>query len=176
MPKLGRTVSGGDLDLKPYQDRITEAADYQTRLKALQAGFTTVNAERRARVQGMVPATLDGESLYVLLDGIAQAHSGVLANIETAPEGKRISADGRRPIRVTASIRNADYQSIKLILTDLERSARVIDVQSVIFAAGTKSYGIVFRAYSFDSDRLHTAPAEDPASGTAGSGTDQPAQ
>jgi len=174
MPKLGRTVTGGDLDLKPYQDRITEAAAYQTQLKTLQASFTTVNAERRARVQGMVPDDLDSESLYVLLDSIAQAHNGVLANIETSPEPKRITPDGRRAIRVTASIRNADYQSIKLILTELERSSRVIDVQSVVFTAGTKTYGLVFRAYSFDEDRLHSEPLPDVLPGVAG-GVEQPA-
>lgn len=172
MPKLGRTVAGGDLDLKPYQDRIAEAAAYQTQLKGYQTAFASVNAERRARVQDVVPDSLDGESLYVLLDTITQAHGGVLASIETSPDTKRITDSGRRAVRATASIRNADYQSIKLILTDLERASRVIDVQSVVFTAGTKTYGIVFRAYSFDPERLRTAPYAEPPSGTAGSVTD----
>ncbi len=174
MPKLGRTVSGGDLDLKPYQDRIAEAAAYQTRLKTLQSDYASVNAERRARVQEIVPDRLDAESLYVLLDGITQAHGGVLGNIDTSPDTKRIAANGRRAVRATVSIRNVDYQGLKLILTDLERSTRVMDVQSVVFTPGSKTYGIVFRAYAFDPERLRTAPfAEGASAGAAAGAPDQ---
>ncbi len=174
IPKLGRTVSGGDLDLKPYHDRISETAAYQAQLKEMKGAYDTVNAERRARVQGIVPDALDGESLYVLLDSVVQAHGGVLASIETAPDAKKITVSGRRAIRVTASVRNTDYQGIKLILTDLERATRVLDVQSVVFASGTKQYGIVFRAYSFDQDRLRSQPTADTAGSS--SGTDQSVQ
>jgi hypothetical protein len=154
LPKLGRLVKGGELDLTAYEDRINETQGYLDGLKSTVAAFNKVNPERRARVQNMVPVTADAPGLYVQIDAIARAHDMVLVSVDALPDDKPPTATGRQGVRVTIDVAGGTYQQMKLFLTDLERSERILDVQDVVFTPSSASYGLVLHAYYFDAEKV----------------------
>lgn len=168
MPKLGRLVEGGELDLSAYETRLAETQAYADSLKGVVSSYQSVNAERRGRVLNMVPTTHDTPGLYVQMDAIARAHGLVLVSIDAVPDEKSTSAAGRKTIRVAINVAGATYQQFKLFLSDVERAERILDVQAVIFTPSSGNYGLVLRAYSLDPLVLQpgAAPA-DPAAAAA---------
>lgn len=151
LPKLGRLVKGGELDLSSYEDRISETRSYLDSLKGVVTNFNKVNPDRRSRVQNMVPVSPDAPGLYVQLDAIARAHDMVLVSVDALPDEKSSSPAGRKNVRVTVNIAGGTYQQMKLLLADIERSERILDVQAVIFTPSSASYGLVLKAYYFDA-------------------------
>lgn len=154
MPKLGRLVPGGELDLTAYESRVAETQSYQNELKSVAAAYQAVNPDRRDRVRNMVTLTPDVPGLYVQLAAIAAAHDLILVSIDAIPDEKSSTPAGRKSVRVTLNIAGGTYQQFKLFLADLERSERVLDVQSVIFTPASGSFGVVLRAYSLDQVRV----------------------
>lgn len=154
MPKLGRLVPGGELDLSAYETRIAETKAYQGELKSVVDAYQAVNPDRRDRVRNMVTLTPDVPGLYVQLDAIARAHDLVLVSIDAIPDEKTATPAGRQSVRVTLNIAGGTYQQFKLFLADIERSERIFDVQSVIFTPASGSFGVALRAYSLDVVRV----------------------
>lgn len=170
MPKLGRLVSGGELDLSVYEARLAETQTYADSLKAAVTAYETVNPDRRSRVLNMVPVTPDAPGLYVQVDAIARAHGLVLVSIDAVPDEKSTTPAGRKTVRVAINVAGATYQQFKLFLSDLERSERVLDVQAVIFTPSSGNYGMVLRAYSLDQQKIlqpETAVPVDPSAPAA---------
>ncbi len=154
MPKLGRLVPGGELDLSAYETRVADTKAYQSELASVVSAYQAVNPDRRDRVRNMVTLTPDVPGLYVQLDAIARAHDLILVSIDAIPDEKSSTPAGRKSVRVTLNIAGGTYQQFKLFLADLERSERVLDVQSVIFTPASGSFGVVLRAYSLDQVRV----------------------
>lgn len=172
MPKLGRLVSGGELDLTVYETRLAETQAYADSLKAVVAAYGSVNPDRRSRVLNIVPVTPDTPGLYVQVDAIARAHGLVLVSIDAVPDEKSTTLAGRKTVRVAINVAGATYQQFKLFLSDLERSERVLDVQAVIFTPASGNYGLVLRAYSLDQQKILQPEAALPADGTAPAAAD----
>src|SRR5688572_33106670 len=80
MPKLGRLVKGGELDLSVYETRLSETQAYADSLKSVGTAYQAVNPDRRSRVLNMVPVTPDTPGLYVQVDTIARTHGLVLVS------------------------------------------------------------------------------------------------
>src|SRR5512142_2547362 len=120
MPKLGRLVPGGELDLSAYETRIAETQSYQNELKSVTAAFQAVNPDRRDRVRTMVTLTPDVPGLYVQLAAIAAAHDLILVSIDAIPDEKSSTPAGRQSVRVTLNIAGGTYQQFKLFLADIE--------------------------------------------------------
>lgn len=154
MPKLGRLVPGGELDLSAYEARVAETQSYQNDLKSVATAYQAVNPDRRDRVRNMVTLTPDVPGLYVQLAAIASAHDLILVSIDAIPDDKSSTPAGRKSVRVTLNIAGGTYQQFKLFLADIERSERILDVQSVIFTPASGSFGVVLRAYSLDQVRV----------------------
>lgn len=151
LPKLGRLVKGGELDLSAYEERITETQGYLDGLKGTVATFNKVNPERRSRVQNMVPTSPDAPGLYVTIDAIARAHDMVLVSVDALPDDRPTTLAGRKSVRITVNVAGGTYQQMKLFLSDLERSERVLDVQDVIFTPSSGTYGLVLHASYYDA-------------------------
>lgn len=152
LPKLGRLVKGGELDLSAYDDRIAETQSYLDGLKVTVGAFNKVNPERRGRVQNIVPTAPDAPGLYVQIDAIARAHDMVLVSVDALPNDKPPTLAGRKGVRVTLNVAGGTYQQMKLFLMDIERSERILDVQDVVFTPASASYGLVLHAYYYDAE------------------------
>lgn len=147
VPRLGRMVPGGGLDLAPYERRAAEARQYLDAVAAEQASFQQLNAQRKASVQNAIPARADSPGLYVTMDALATAHGMVLTSIDASENDKVATAAGRHPITVNARIEGATYPQFKRFLADLERSERLLDVVSVMFVPGSGAYDLTLRSY-----------------------------
>jgi Tfp pilus assembly protein PilO len=171
MPKLGRLVSGGELDLAVYEIRLSETKAYADSLKSVVTSYQSVNPDRRSRVLNMVPVTPDAPGLYVQVDTIARTHGLVLVSIDAVPDEKSSTPAGRKTVRVAINVAGATYQQFKLFLADIERSERVLDVQAVIFTPSSGNYGLVLRAYSLDQMKIlqpaEAVPVVDPTAAPA---------
>lgn len=162
IPKLGRMVPGGDLDVAPYQRRVDEAVQYQAKVKAMQQDYAAVDAGRRAKVQAMVPMTSETQSLYILFDTLVTSSGGVLTSVDTVPNTEMVNPDGRYEVVGNVNLRGMDYEQFKRFLAALERTERIIDVSSVSLGSSEGSYSLPFRAYGFAEKRLTEIPIANP--------------
>mgnify|MGYP001573743746 CR=1 FL=1 len=168
MPKIGRLVKGGELDLSAYDGRIAETGSYANDLKAALTAYQGINPDRRGRVSNMVPVTADVPGLFVQIDALARAHDMVLVSIDAIPDEKSTSPAGRKTVRIALNVAGGTYQQFKIFLADLERSERILDAQAIIFTPTSGSYGMVVRAYFLDAATVLGAGAiPTPAAGAA---------
>lgn len=166
MPKIGKLVKGGELDVSAFDVRIAETESYSATLDAAAAAYKKINPDRRARVLNMVPLTPDAPGLYVQFDALARQHGLVVVSIDAVPDEKSLSPAGRKTVRVALNVTGGTYQQFKLFLADLERSERVFDAQAVIFTPTSGNFGLVVRAYYLDAEALLN-PTVDPAAAAA---------
>lgn len=159
IPKMGRVVGGGDLDVSPLERMAADNEAYVASLDEVQRQYLAVEADRRTRVQNMIPSGTNPQSLYVLFDEIAKANSAVLSSIDVANMLETRNGNGRYVVRGSVVFEGIRYEQFKRLLFDLERSERIIDVKSVVFGANDTSYSVTFYAYAFDPTRLRETPA-----------------
>lgn len=163
LPRIGRLVPGGDLDVTGFRQRVAETQAYMAQLTVADEAFKQVNAERKTRVTNAVPLQADAPGLYVTLDTIAAAHGMQLTAIDVTPDDKVISPTGSRAVNITANVNGATYQQFKLFLSDLERSERLLDLRSVVFTPGSGQYDLAIRGYWIDAEQSLTPVVEEAA-------------
>jgi len=78
---------------------------------------------------------------------MAQKHQMVLRSIDVSPVEDEIGQAGQATARVSANFEGGDYQELKLLLADMERSSRLLDVTSIVFTPATSLYSLQLKAY-----------------------------
>jgi len=149
-PMLSGLMSGGRFDLAPTRAQIDGLKAYVNRSVAIDSDFQQVPAELKSRVSNAVPLAVDEPALYVTLETISNAHGILLSAVDVVPDDKSVTVAGRKLAKVTMHVEGATYQQFKSFLSDLERSERILDVQSVVFTPGTGAYDLALRAYWLD--------------------------
>jgi hypothetical protein len=158
IPKLGRLVSGGDLDMAPYAARLDETRAYDQQLQTLQSAYDAVTPDRRAGVEQMIPAGTDTQSLYAVFDSLAAQNGMVLISVSTALDSATMTQSGRQVVQVSINLAGGTYPALKTFLAALEHEQRIIDVQSIVFGKDSSDYAITADAYVFSPARLTTPP------------------
>lgn len=153
MPKIGPLLAGGSLDTAAIEARIADDEAYLKQIAASAQTFKKLNPERKEKLQAIVPLQPGVPDIYVQLDALARAHDLVLVSVDAVPDEKTVSPTGRRIVRSAINVVGGTYEQFKLFLSDVERSLRVFDVQTVVFTPGSSNYGLVLRAYYLDVDR-----------------------
>lgn len=157
-PKLNAIAQGGGLDTSQVESTIEEDKAYSRRLTQGNEAFAALNPQRIEKVNNIIPTEAAVQNIFVILDGIAKRNNMVLVSVDSAVDDRAVTPDGRKTVRVSANVGGGNYEQFKTLLTDLETSERVFDVQSIIFVPNTATYSLVLRAYYLDPN-VQAAPA-----------------
>lgn len=166
LPKLGRLVAGGSLDVAPYESRIADERAYQEKVRAQLTRFSTVNPAQREAAMNLVTVEPDVPGIMVQVEEMARRNGVVALSIDATPESLTYSGQ-RRAARVAMNISGGDYATLKRFLYDMERSRRVFDVQSLVFSPSANSFTLTARAYYLDKTASNSATAKAKASAPA---------
>jgi len=156
-------------DVQVLSARAAELDDALTRSRELIAvrdqllsRYNTFSTTDIARLEKMLPDTVDNVRLIIDIDSIASGYGltirDVVLDTGATTEGKTSgasiaaigpSADEIGTISLTFSV-NASYDTFIRFLKDLERSLRLVDVSSLSFSAndtGTNQYTVSLKTY-----------------------------
>lgn len=146
-PKRAELATGGKYDLTALKQDIESDKAYATKLAALITSYEDLNSQVRQTIQAAVPVDVDGPGLMAAMDAIAQKHQMVLRSIDVSPVEDEIGGAGQATARISANFDGGDYQELKLLLADIERSSRLLDVTSIVFTPATSLYSVQLKAY-----------------------------
>jgi hypothetical protein len=165
MPKLGRMVAGGQLDTAPFVTAISDEKAYQSQLKAQTKSFNALNPVQREKALGLVTAEPDFPGLLVQVSELCQRHQATCPSVNVALDDT-VLPGSRKSVRLALNVTGLDYAGMKSFLSDVERSRRLFDAESVIFSPGSQSVSVSLRAYYLTREQppvTGAAPAAAPA-------------
>ena len=125
---------------------LTNGKELQVVRDGLLQKFKNFSEEDRARLDKVLPNSVDNVRLIIDIDNIASKFGMTLRNVRinsnkdatatsVGPSGKRYASLG---LTFTVS---SSYENIKRFIADLERNLRISDVTGVTFTAGDKDQG-----------------------------------
>lgn len=145
-----------------YDDALTKAQDLRAKRDELLSKYNTFSTEDRQRLVRSLPDNVDNIRLIIDINNIAARHELSLKNVElgevsdsrvardTLTVGMSGDAVGSVQLSFTLS---ATYDDFLAFLQDLEHSLRLVDVESIGFAApgpldaGRSDYTLTIRTY-----------------------------
>ncbi len=162
MPKIGRLMTGGALDVRPLEARLGDYRDYLTEITDEKERFSQINSAYLRKVRNMLPDWQDNPNLYVQMEQLAQSNGMVLASIDTIPDDGPPGPDGVKQVRVSLSLMGGTYKEFKSFLASLEDLVRVSDIESLTFSSGDTNYNVILTAYYIEPgfQPSPAAPAE----------------
>ncbi|HET8575270.1 MAG TPA: type 4a pilus biogenesis protein PilO [Candidatus Paceibacterota bacterium] len=146
-----------------YDTALGDAAQLQEKLQSLREQLNSFSPDELTRLDHMLPNHVDNVRLILELNAIAARNNMVMKNINfaLAPDA---SGNANSPsnsqtkevqtVGVSFSVKG-DYHTLIAFLQDLERSLRMIDIESVNFSvpqgstadSSTYTYSIVLHTY-----------------------------
>lgn len=150
-PKIGGLMPGGRLDFSQLEGRVTSEEMYADRLDKSLAAFRNISSHDRARVEGGVPTEPDIPGLFVTMAALAEDNGVLLTSVDAVADPKSLSPAGRRDIRVGIGVVGVGYERLKKLLVDIERSLRLLDIQTLSYGPFDASASIVLKAYHLGS-------------------------
>ncbi|KPJ85506.1 hypothetical protein AMJ57_02905 [Parcubacteria bacterium SG8_24] len=154
VPKLGQIVGGGEFDTTAIRQQVS---DTRSRLEALKEAFSAyskLNPEHVQRLKRIVPDDADIPGLFVQIDNLARKRGMVLVSVDAVVDDKAASLVGVKPVRISVNIAGGDYERFRLLLSDIELSLRLFDVQSIVFTPTSENYSMLMNAYFLDKSFL----------------------
>lgn len=150
-PKRSQLATGGMYDLSILKQQIESDRSYANSVGDLVESYRILNSQSRQTIQAAVPAEVDEPGIMAAVDALAQEHQMVLRSVDVSPVEDEIGLAGQATVRVSANFDGGDYQQLKLLLADLERSARLFDVTAIVFTPATALYSLQLKAYYFET-------------------------
>lgn len=139
-----------------YNETINTAKKVRNSIDKTLGDYNDISQENVDRINKMVPSSAEPMKLVVQLDEMMRKNGLILKNIDTRDVVLKNSASvsknkGIVPELVALSIKTqGSYDSFSLFLKDLEKSLRLIDVNSVkITPAGQDNYDFSLEAVSY---------------------------
>lgn len=137
-----------------FDDALDKAKELTALRDELSLTYSSFTESELNRLDTLLPDTIDTVRLIIDVDRVANAHDLTLLNIAVSGEsgGQTVGPDSR-PYGVTHLSFNVSttYQQFKAFLADLERSLRILDVDSISFgqpdAVGNTTYTIRAKTY-----------------------------
>jgi len=124
-------------EVAELEDALNKAAQLRSERARLLDTYNTMTEQDRARLMTLLPDSVDNVKLSIDIEQLAARHGLVLkdANVE---EARNVVADAGLANQSLGTIEMnlsflGSYDSFVNFLSDLERSLRIIDVQSIGF-------------------------------------------
>ena len=137
-------------DLKVERTSLASALDIANKLKARQNQlndiFNAIDPTDRDKLKEMLPNNIDNVRLIIDINNIAKRHGLLIKSPNIAKDDAKAPAAAPAPtanpnqnqnssVVISFSV-STSYEVLKLFLDDLSRSLRVVDIESLSFAAG----------------------------------------
>ncbi len=151
-------VKGLQAQVKSYDDALNKSQELKEVRDKLVSKFNTFSPDDKTKLQEMLPDNVDNIRLAIDINNIAAKHSLSIKNLSVGnsqnKNTKNAAAVGASSgpigsVELGFSV-TSSYDTFLAFLSDLEHSLRVVDVESVSFAAsdtGINDYTLTIRTY-----------------------------
>lgn len=144
-----------------YDDALNKAQDLRERRDELLSKYNTFSVEDRQRLVRGLPDNVDNIRLIIDINNIAARHNLSLKNVELGEvsDSRAVrndlmvgaSGDAVGSVELSFTV-GAAYEDFLAFLQDLERSLRLVEVESIGFSApeqggGRSDYTLTIRTY-----------------------------
>jgi hypothetical protein len=156
-------------EIDSYNHSLKQVREFEVLKERLLSEYNTFSPEEIKRLENMIPLNVDNVRLILEIDTVATTHGLDISDIqfqEEALASDRV-AEGSEEENTdpTISLRRrgfdqsgvlmtfsteASYNDFKLFMRDLERSLRIVDIQSIDAdheVEGLPQYTVTFRTY-----------------------------
>src|SRR3989344_4547279 len=131
-----------------YLDAMNKTREVEEARKGLLAKYNAIPTEDRERIEKLLPDHVDSVRLIIDINNVASQYRMTLKNIslvnDEGKQSKASSAIGPREKRfkeVELSFNiTGSYENFRAFVRDLEQSLRLVDVETVTFAAAEEAY------------------------------------
>jgi hypothetical protein len=151
LPKIGPLMSGGKYDVAPLKERAQSEQDYIDKMGKTLSAFKSVDAAQTDKVESAMPSSADFPSLVDAMNDLADRHDMTLSTLDSVVDEKAVGRFGRGQILLTATFSNGSYSQLRALLPDMERSMRLLDIDSLSFV-GENQYNFKIQSYFVDLD------------------------
>lgn len=144
-------------EVSAYNDALTKSQELKAVRDKLISKRNTFSPDDVTKLSRVLPDNVDNIRLVIDINHIAARHNlslkgvqlGALSNSRSTPNALASGASGDAVGSVTIGFSvTASYDTMIAFLQDLERSLRIIDIQSLSFSAGdTTDYSLTIRTY-----------------------------
>lgn len=137
--------------LKDSQNK--KESDWQDLNKSLSL-INAVPARDVAKLTEILPASEDVDGLIQILGDQATASGLILKTVDISPAASNEKVvPGTKILKIAANFSNGNYESFKKLISALENNARLLDIRSINFAAGSGNYALNLQTYWLDSSK-----------------------
>lgn len=137
-----------------YEEALSNSRNIQAERDKLLSKYNTFASEDIARLERLLPDTVDNVRLVLDINNIAGRYGMIIRDVRLsspAKDGKTLGPDNRDYGSLTLQFAvAANYQNFSRFLRDLEASLRVVDVSSISFKTGEAQimdYSVAIRTY-----------------------------
>jgi len=121
-----------------YNEALNQSSELRQSRDRLLAKRNTFSSENIQRLERLLPDNIDNIRLIVDINSIASRYYLQIVNIafapvSVAPQGRVASVSSVGSVDVTFSV-TASYGDFLAFLQDLERSARIVEVEGIKFS------------------------------------------
>ena len=150
-PKIAPLMTGGQYDLTKLEERIVADEAYIKKVGTSLSSYQKIPKANRDKLKNVVPEDVRFPSLMAQLESLAEESGMQLTTIDAVVGEAGDLADGRIPIRVTATFDAGTYQDFKSLLVDIQRSERLFDIQQFQYSSEMTSYMLIMNAYALSA-------------------------
>lgn len=141
-----------------YDQALTQSSKLRSARDQLLARRNTFSTDNVRKLERILPDNVDNIRLIIDMDNIAARYGLKIKNVvlgaTSAAPGSQVAAVGQGS-QVVGSVElgfsvDATYDNFAAFLQDLQKSVRIVDVESIKFSAGTgdlNTYGLQIRTY-----------------------------
>ncbi|HEY9582966.1 MAG TPA: type 4a pilus biogenesis protein PilO [Candidatus Paceibacterota bacterium] len=139
------------------EEALVSAQKIQTVRETLQERYNSFSSSDLARLSKMVPSHVDNVRLVIDINAMASAYGMNLKDIEIGqtvdaienPAAGTIAGDGAEHLDMRFTV-SGTYESLKLLLADLGKSLRIVDITDLTFNSrnlDVYDFSIALRTY-----------------------------
>ena len=147
-------ISGLKVQVASYNDALGNSKALENERDKLTAKYNSINPDNLAKLQKLLPGSVDNIRLILEIEQIASPYGMVLKDVKynvtdtdsTAAAANTIQGGGiSKPVRKDYGIFNLEfstsgtYNNFVNFTKDLENNLRVVDISSITFASDTNA-------------------------------------
>lgn len=155
-PKIDSAQNIATTVLQEEQDKEAALKKRIEYLVNLESARSQIPDEDIRRINDMLPSEPGIPELLASLESIATASFVKLESIQfskvaaAAPGDKNKASTlpgGAQGLEIQLTVANTPYSNVKTLVSNIEKSLRLLDVAALIYSPGAKSYSLTARSY-----------------------------
>lgn len=132
-----------------FDEALTRSNDLIKLREALLQSYNTLPPQDLAKLDTMLPNSVDSVRLIIDLNAVASRHDMAVSNISLGDVGEESTEEGFGPkddrygtLRMSFAV-SGTYAQFRSFIGDLERSLRLIDIDSISFGEADEDTGLI---------------------------------